>query len=351
MPDLSAKRREKLKVMILTAEDSLTVFRMTEQRLKAALERHPHVSEVAEFSIVRTTTSYENDPGWNDADLEIFTRRLADADALIGYMFPLEVIAERAQRLKWIHIIGAGVEHLHPLDWLPEGVALTNNRGAHAPKTYEYAMMAMLMLGNHMPRLAASQRERRWDAHFVSIVKGGTVLIIGAGKQGSAVAKAARALSITPIGVDPVVEASGDWDEIARPERLHELLPAADYVFLTLPATAETSKFFGRAEFSRMKENAGLVNISRGRVLDTDALIEALENGKISCAVLDVFDNEPLPDNSPLWHTPNLTITPHMGCDDEENYIHRTFDIVMDNLLRLNDGRELENKIDPAKGY
>ncbi|MDR1514402.1 MAG: D-2-hydroxyacid dehydrogenase [Synergistaceae bacterium] len=351
MPDLPAKRGKKLNVMILTAKDSLKVFRMTEERLEAALERYPQVREIAEFFIVRTTTSYENDPSWNDADREIFARGIEDADALIGYMFPFEMIAARGRRLKWIHIIGAGVEHLHPLDWLPEGVALTNNRGAHAPKTYEYAMMAMLMLGNHMPRLATAQRERRWDAHFVSIVKGGTALIIGAGKQGSAVAKAARALGVTPVGVDPLAWADGVWDDIVRPERLRELLPAADYVFLTLPATAETTKFFGRAEFGLMKESAGLVNISRGRVLDTDALIEALDSGKISGAVLDVFDPEPLPPDSPLWTAPNLTITPHMGCDDEENYIHRTFDIVMDNLLRLNDGVELQNKIDPAKGY
>ena len=328
----------KLKVMILTAEDSLKVFRMTEDRLESALERHPRAREIAEFSVTRTTTSYENNPSWNDADRQLFYRDIADADALIGYMFPLEGIGTRAKRLRWIHIIGAGVEHLHPLDWLPESVVLTNNRGAHAPKTYEFAMMAMLMLGNHMPRLAASQRSRHWDAHFVSVVKGGTVLVIGAGKQGSAVARAARALGIRPIGIDPFVSANSDFEEIAEPGGLREFLPAADYVFLTLPATDETSKFFGRAEFDLMKKNAGFVNISRGRVLDADALIRALESGKISGALLDVFDDEPLPADSPLWDAPNLTITPHMGCDDEENYIHRTFDIVMKNLLRFHRG-------------
>ena len=341
----------KLKVMVLTAEDSLKVFRMTEERLEAALERHPSVRAVADFCIVRTTTSYENDPSWNEADHEIFYRGLGDADVLIGYMFPPDDFAGHAPRLKWIHIIGAGIEHLHPLGWLPEGVTLTNNRGAHAPKTSEFAMMAMLMLGNHMPRLATAQRGHRWDAHFVSLVRGGTALVVGAGKQGSAVARAARALGIRSVGVDPFVEANDDFDVMAEPKDLHKLLPEADYVFLTLPATKETNKFFGLAEFDRMKKSAGLVNISWGRVLDADALIEALESAKISGALLDVFDDEPLPVNSPLWDTPNLTITPHMGCDDEENYIHRTFDIVMENLLRLHCGRKLENEIDPVKGY
>jgi phosphoglycerate dehydrogenase-like enzyme len=147
------------------------------------------------------------------------------------------------------------------------------------------------------------------------------------------------------------VSASSDFEEIAEPGSLRELLPAADCVFLTLPATDETSKFFGRAEFDLMKKNAGFVNISRGRVLDADALIRALESGKISGALLDVFDDEPLPADSPLWDAPNLTITPHMGCDDEENYIHRTFDIVMKNLWRFHRGERLENEIDPAKGY
>ena len=337
--------------MVLTAEDSLKVFRMTEERLEAALERHPSVRAIADFYIVRTTTSYENDPSWNEADHEIFYRGLEDADVLIGYMFPLDDFARHTPHLKWIHIIGAGIEHLHPLDWLPRGVTLTNNKGAHAPKTCEFAMMAMLMLGNHMPRLATAQREHRWDAHFVSLVMGGTALIVGAGKQGSAVARAARALGIRSVGVDPFVAENDDFDEMAESKELHKLLPKVDYVFLTLPATGETNKFFGRTEFDLMKKSAGFVNISRGRVLDTDALIEALEGGKISGVLLDVFDEEPLPANARLWDTPNLTITPHMGCDDEENYIHRTFDIVMENLLRLHCGKRLENEIDPAKGY
>ena len=342
---------KKLKVMVLTAVDSLKVFRMTEERLAAALERHPKAREIAEFSITRTTTSYENDPSWNDGDHELFYRDVADADALVGYMFPLKDVDRAAPRLKWIHIIGAGIEHLHPLSWLPKDVTLTNNRGAHGPKTYEFAMMAMLMLGNHMPRLATAQRAHRWDAHFVSIVKGGTALIVGAGKQGSAVARAARALGIRPVGINPSVIENPDFDEIAAPARLHELLPAADYVFLTLPATHETRRFFGRREFALMKERAGFVNISRGSVLDANGLIDALQEGKISGALLDVFDDEPLPADSPLWDAPNLTITPHMGCDDEENYIHRTFDIVMENLVRLHEGKALENVIDPDRGY
>ncbi len=342
---------EKLRVMVLTAEDSLKVFRMTPERIAAALERHPDIRDVAEFRIARTTTSYENTPGWNEADHALFYRDVAEADVLVGYMFPPDDLRAHAPHLRWIHIIGAGIEHLHPLSWLPEGTTLTNNRGAHAPKTREYAMMALLMLGNHMPRLATAQRQGRWDGHFVSVVAGKTVVVVGAGKQGTAVAQGAAALGVRAVGVDPEVREHAAFARIVPPSELRTVLADADFVGLTLPAAASTRRFFGAAEFAAMREGAGFFNISRGSVVDTDALLAALRAGKLSGAVLDVFEEEPLPPDSPLWDAPNLTITPHMGCDDEENYIHRTFDIVMDNLRRLIAGRALENRVDPEKGY
>lgn len=100
-----------------------------------------------------------------------------------------------------------------------------------------------------------------------------------------------------------------------------------------------------------MKEGAGFINISRGRIVDSEALIASLKSGHLSGAVLDVFEQEPLPVESPLWSAPNLTMSPHMGCDDEDNYIHRTFDIVFENLRRLEAGERLENVVDRKKGY
>jgi phosphoglycerate dehydrogenase-like enzyme len=100
-----------------------------------------------------------------------------------------------------------------------------------------------------------------------------------------------------------------------------------------------------------MKAGAGLFNICRGKVINSGDLLNALATGKISGAVLDVFDEEPLPPNSPLWSAPNLVITPHMGCDDDKNYIPRTYDIVFDNIMRLLKGERLENLVDPERGY
>lgn len=342
---------EKMKIMILTADDSKKVFRMDQERLEAALSRHPQVRELADFEICRTSTSYEDAPGWNEQDYEMFYRSVADKDAIIGYMFPLETFREKAPHVKYIHIIGAGVEHLFPLTWLPEHTKLTNSRGAHAPKTCEYAMMAMLMLGNNMPRLYTAQRESRWDGHFLTVVEGKTALIVGCGKQGSAVALAAKRLGIRAIGVDPAVSAKEGFEKIVHPDALLDVLPEADYVFLTLPYTKDTYHCFGSAQFGAMKPGAGFVNICRGKVLDTDAMAAALESRAVSGAVLDVYEQEPLPADSPLWTAKNVIMTPHMGCDDEDNYIPRCFDIFFENLVRMANGEELDNVVDPNLGY
>lgn len=341
----------KLNITVLTAEDSLKVFRMTQERIDAALERFPEFKDKVNISVTRTSTSFENTPSWNADDYVKFRKGVVDADIMIGYMFPLEEVRAAAPRLKWIHIIGAGVEHLLPLDWLPEGTVLTNNRGAHAPKSYEYVMMALLMLANHMPRLMHAQHAHVWDGHFVSVIKGSTVAILGAGHQGMAAARAAKALGLRTIGVDIDATPRENFDELIHVSRLRDVLGRADYVVVTLPSTNETYRMINDVAFAAMKEGCGFVNISRGRIVDSDALIENLKNGHLSGAVLDVFEQEPLSADSPLWDTPNLVMSPHMGCDDEDNYIHRTFDIFFSNLRRFIAMETLENVVDRVKGY
>ena len=118
-----------------------------------------------------------------------------------------------------------------------------------------------------------------------------------------------------------------------------------------MPSTKETYHAFGAEQFAAMKDGAGLVNICRGKVLDTDALLAALESGKLSGAILDVYEQEPLPADHPLWTAKNVVMTPHMGCDDEDNYIHRCFDIFFENLIRMAKGEQLENLVDRELGY
>ncbi len=132
---------------------------------------------------------------------------------------------------------------------------------------------------------------------------------------------------------------------------LHEVLPRADFVLITVPLTPETKGWIGREAFDLMKEGAGFINLGRARVVDYDVLRAKLKKGKLSGAILDVFDPEPLPKDSPLWSTPNLIMTPHVASDDDEHYMPRTLDLFFDNVQRYLVGMPLRNRVLPARGY
>ncbi|MEE9210959.1 MAG: NAD(P)-dependent oxidoreductase, partial [Kiloniellales bacterium] len=243
---------------------------------------------------------------------------------------PTENLAARAPKLKWIHIIGAGIEHLLPLDWLPPGVALVNNRGVHAPKSGEYGAMAVLMLDNHLPRLVTQQRAAAFEPVFSTPAAGKTLAVIGVRRHG----RRAR------------------WvDEMYGPEGIDEVLRRADFVLVTAPLTPETENLIDRRRLDLMKPGAGLINMSRARVVDYRALAEKLRRGSLAGAILDVFDPEPLPPSSPLWRTPNLIVTPHVSSDDDVSYVPLTLDLFFDNVRRYLAGRPLRNRVRPKLGY
>ncbi|HEC11279.1 MAG TPA: D-2-hydroxyacid dehydrogenase [Acidimicrobiales bacterium] len=314
-----------------------SVFRITPERWAAAEARHPDVASRTDVTI--------------DFDLDHFDESMARAVGLVTWNLPTDGLAARAPNLRWIHIIGAGVGHLAPFDWLPPGVTLTNNSGVHAAKAGEYGLMAVLMLNNAVPRLVTAQREHRWVECFTSAIEGKTLLVIGAGQMGRAVARRARSVGLRTMGIR---RRDGDLDEfeaVHRVDRLDDLLPEADFVLMTLPDVPDTRGLMDARRLGLMKPGAGLVNMGRGRSLDHSALAEALGSGHLSGAVLDVFEREPVPADSPLWDTPNLVMTPHMSSDDVDRYVDLTLDLVFDNLGRLMEGRELKNVVDPERGY
>jgi phosphoglycerate dehydrogenase-like enzyme len=157
------------------------VFRMTAERVAEAASRRPEVAPRVDTVI--------------DFDLDRFEQSMATAHALVTWDLPTAELARRAPDLRWIHIIGAGVEHLRPLDWLPRGVTLTNNRGVHAEKTAESALMAVLMLNNRIPAYVTDQRHRRWAPTFATPVTGKTVVVVGFGCSGCAAADGRAAMS------------------------------------------------------------------------------------------------------------------------------------------------------------
>ena len=317
------------------------MFRFTQQLIDAAAAR-------ANLSDVRTTLGEDlQDLGV----LAVADGLVTSNDVLRDPRFPLAELARRAPRLRWIHIIGAGIEPLLPLDWLPPGLTLTNNSGIHAPKAKEFVTMALLMLNSRMPRIQANQVAARWEPIFTPSIAGRTVAVIGVGEMGGAAAHAARQLNLRVLGVRRDVRPHDAVDEMRGTDRLHETLAGADFVILATPLTPATRHLIDRQALAATKLGAGLLNIGRADVVDYDALCTALSTGAISGAILDVFDPEPLPADSPLWSAPNLIITPHCSSDDLENYLPLTLNLAFENAALLASGSELRNRVDPREGY
>ena len=316
--------------------DANEVFDISPQRVRDALARHPAIAPR-----VRVSIGYGGD---------ILDRELATADAVFCWDFDRRNLRERAPRLRWVHVHGAGVGHMMPLDWLPRGAVLTNSRGVHGQRATEYAFMAVLMLNNRVPEMIANQQRARWEEVFNTGIEGKTLLIVGVGHIGSGVAAWAKHAGMRVLGIRRTGRPRRHVDAMHRPEDLRALLPDADFVLVSAPHTDASHHMIGADEIARMKPGAGLVNYSRANLVDYEALRSALERGAVS-AVLDVFDPEPLPASSPLWRTPNLVITPHCSSDDREQYTPRTLDLVFRNLERLMAGRPLVNRVSRKHQY
>jgi glyoxylate/hydroxypyruvate reductase A len=312
------------------------IFQVTRKRLQDALERHPGVARRIDVTL--------------GTDGDIFADSIATADALFGWDFDRKSLARRAPNLKWVHAHGAGVNHLFPLDWLPEGAVLTNSRGVHGDRASEYAIMAVLALNNRLPEMITNQRKARWRQLYNTGIAGKTLLIVGVGSVGGGTAGFAKKFGMRTIGVRRTGERHPSIDQMVKPRDLDRVLPKADFVLVTAPHTKDTHHLIGRRQLELMKKGAGLVNYSRANLVDYGALRKKLQRNELS-AVLDVFDPEPLPSSSPLWRTPNLIMTPHSSSDDTERYTPVTLDLVFRNMARFLQGKPLENQVRPELGY
>ena len=312
------------------------VFEVSPAKIAAALNRSPDMAGTFDWTI-----------GYDCAQCE---DQIADADALICWIIETANLAQRAPRLRWIHATGAGVEHFAPFDWLPNGTTFTNNAGIHGERADEYAIMSVLMRNNRVPEMVTNQRAARWAQTFNSSINGKTLLVVGVGHVGGGVAAWAQKFGITVLGVRRSGEPHPAIDEMHKPDAIQELVTRADFIFGATPATANTRHLLGVAEIAAMRPGAGIVSYRRAAVIDYDSVRVRGEAGEIS-AILDVFDPEPLPADSPLWHTPNVIITPHCSSDDTDVYIPKTLDHVLANMRRFRAGEPLENRVDPVLEY
>ena len=258
-----------------------------------------------------------------------------------------EDLIDRAERMELFAGVAAGYGHL-PLDLLAErGAAVTNASGIHAPNIAEQVLAYVLGFTRNMG-VARDQQERREWRHFqADELKDSTVTVVGLGAIGQALVQRLEGFDVDTIGVRHTPEKGGPTDEVVgfEEDALHEALARTDHLVIAAPLTDETRGLIGEAEFETLPPHAYLVNVGRGPIVDTDALVSAIRNNSIAGAGLDVTDPEPLPEDHPLWNFGNVTITPHNGGHSPEHW-NRLADIVAGNVRKLDDGAdpsELEN--------
>jgi len=250
--------------------------------------------------------------------------------------------------VRWVSVGGSGTDHLHP--WNPDTLTITNAAGVAADMMAEYVLGTVLSFTLNLREFYSAQAQHQWTAGSVKPIEGNTVLIIGLGHTGQAVAKRCKAMGMTVIGTRARVQATEHVDEVHGMDALNQLLPRADVVVCCVPLLPRTEHLLSQQEFSLLKPTAILVDVSRGGVIDHKALIEALIHKKLSSAALDVFATEPLPADSPLWDMQNVIITPHCS-SVYEGWALKSVALFANNMTRYREGEPLNNIVDPVRGY
>jgi glyoxylate/hydroxypyruvate reductase len=296
-------------------------------------------------------------PTRSAAEEEQWLELLAQAEVLYDFdRTHLHDLLARAPRLRWVQSTSSGVGALlfeHGFD--RSELIVTNAAGIHAVPLTEFCLMAMLMHVKRLGHMQQLQAERSWERFHSTTLRGKTLGIIGLGAIGSELGRSARALGMRVHGVKsalrPDLHAEAlHVDRLWPIDRLAELLPELDFVVACLPHTPATLGRFGAREFALLRETCYFINIGRGPTVDEPALIEALREGRIAGAALDVVAHEPLAADSPLWTLPNVIICPHSAATVESED-EALVELFCENLRRYLDGRPLHNLVDKQRGY
>lgn len=274
-------------------------------------------------------------------------RLVGEADVLYAWRFPPALYA-RATRLRWLQVMGAGVEWAL-IPELPSNVVVTRAPGVFGPWMAEYVLGWCLWVTQRIPAYLDAQRRRRWMPDIIPRRLGGTTMaIVGLGDIGRAIARAARAVGMRVIGVSRSGRALPEAHRVYRVKALQRVLGEADWVVVVVPLTSETHGLVGEAELAAMRASAWLINVARGAVVDETALVAAIRARRIGGAVLDVFATEPLPPDHPLWNLDNVVVTPHISGPSTPEEIAPVFG---ENLRRFLAGRPLQHLVDRRRGY
>jgi phosphoglycerate dehydrogenase-like enzyme len=260
---------------------------------------------------------------------------IADIDILLCFSPPMaDHVVRDAPKLKWIQALGSGVDNIVDLPSLGKEVLVTNIRGIHGPPVAEATVAYMLSLARDLPRAVHAHDRGQWERWPARLLAGKTVGIFGVGLIAEYLAPICKALGMTVIGISGSPRAAPGFDRMVKRGDLLKVLGEIDYLVTLAPPTAETRGIIGEQVFAAMKSSAYLINVSRGGLVDEPALIKALDAGEIAGAALDVFSQEPLPHDSPLWTTKNLSIFSHLG-GYSEGYELRAMPTIEGNMRKF----------------
>jgi phosphoglycerate dehydrogenase-like enzyme len=275
-----------------------------------------------------------------------------------------------APRLRWLQLDTSGAEHLVGTAWWNSDLDITTLGGIAPVPMAEFAVMSLLALAHHQPLLHTMRQQRHWpsnDERFATLtplpVDGATATIVGYGRVGREIARLLRSLGMHVVGVSrqghnvnrPVSYNTGrsggtEHAEHRRTDELPEVLARTDYLIVVVPRTPATLGFIGAAQLAALPPGACLINVSRGGVVDEDALLKSLQSRALRYASIDVFEDEPLAPESPWWDAEHALVTPHVA-GLAPRYREQVLELVSTNLARYREGRHLLNRVDRAAGY
>ena len=277
---------------------------------------------------------------------------IGSAEVVIGE--PRTERISEAKNLKFVQMTWAGAD-IYTRGGFPQGIKIANASGAFGSVIAEYVIGAILCVYRRFPEYIENQKECIWrDVGAERTIEGKTALVLGTGDIGSNIAKRLSAFGTKNIGIRRTGAPAQYFDEMHTLSDIDALLPRADLVIGCLPNTKETGHILNYDRLCLMKSDALFINVGRGSLIDTDALIRALEERRIAGAILDVLEKEPLAADSPLWKMPNVLITPHIsgrGFGHDPATEKKVWDICLENLRRYIAGEDIINEVDMNLGY
>ena len=287
---------------------------------------------------------------FSDEDSFQASPEMMDADAIVCFNIFSKIDYHSMKNLKWIQLVSKGINHV-PQDLRDGKIVVTNNSETTSVPIGEWIVTFILEIFKDTREFIRKQDQGLWSQNqLVLDLYGKTVGIIGTGRIAREAAKRLAAFDCHIIGVNHSGAAKPNFEKVYSIDELDDFWPHCDAIVSTLPATEETFHLINAESISKMKDGVALVNISRGSIIDTEAMMEANRNGKFLGIALDVFEQEPLPSDHPLWKMKNVIMTPH-NVMWSDNYYQRCFEAVYNNCRHFAAGEPLDDVADFVKGY